>query len=90
MRQLRRYRRREKQQWSDEDKMKLPDRISRSEIESAVDEWIVGNHAERDRKILKRRLIDGILYEPLAEEFGLSVKQVKRIVAHGTDRMFKR
>lgn len=42
-----------------------------------VDEWIFN---ERDRKILKRRLLDGICYEPLAEEFDLSVRQIKAIV----------
>lgn len=64
--------------------------MSRSEIEAAIEEWIVGNHAQRNRAILKRRLIDGICYEPLAEEFDLSVKQVKRIVKAGTDRIFSR
>lgn len=42
-----------------------------------IDEYI---HNERDRAILKRRLIDGICFEPLAEEFDLSVRQVKSIV----------
>ena len=53
---------------------------SRTQIETAIDEWIVGKNAERDRKILKRRLVDGICFEPLAEEFDLSVIQIKRIV----------
>ena len=48
-----------------------------SQIALVIDEYI---HSERDRAILKRRFIDGICYEPLAEEFGLSEKQVKRIV----------
>ena len=51
-----------------------------------IDEWI---HSERDRAILKRRLIDGICFEPLAEEFGLSVKQTKRIVYKCQDKLFK-
>ena len=55
-------------------------KLSRSEIESLIDEWIIGRNAQRDRKIIKRRLIDGICYEPLAEEFELSVRQVKNIV----------
>ena len=50
---------------------------SRSEMEHFIDEWIFN---ERDRRILKRRLLDGICYEPLAEEFDLSVRQVKTIV----------
>ena len=48
-----------------------------SDIEKVIDEYI---HSERDRAILKRRLIDGIFFEPLAEEFDLSVRQVKNIV----------
>ena len=47
-------------------------------------------HSERDRKILKRRLIDGLTYENLAEEFDLSVTQIKRIVYKGEDIIFKK
>lgn len=54
--------------------------LSRTEIEHLIDEWIVGRNAERDRAILKRRLIDGIIYDRLAEEFDLSVRQTKNIV----------
>lgn len=56
------------------------DNISNSELSKYIDEWIKGRNAERNRKILKRRMIDGICYEPLAEEFELSVKQVQNIV----------
>ena len=54
--------------------------ISRSDISFIIDEWIF---SERDRKLLKRRLLDGILYEDLADEFSLSVRQVKNIVYKG-------
>lgn len=54
--------------------------MDRSELIKKIDEKIIGPDAERDRKILKRRLIDGIRFEPLAEEFGLSVRWVKFIV----------
>lgn len=57
-----------------------------SQIEHVIDEHI---HNERDRKILKRRLIDGICYEPLAEEFNLSVSQIKRIVYKGENVVLK-
>jgi len=62
---------------------------SRTEIEHAIDEWIVGRNAERNRAIMKRRLIDGICYEPLAEEFDLSVSQVKRIVYKLEQKIFQ-
>lgn len=60
--------------------------IPRSQVDFLIDEWIF---SERDRAILKRRLLDGICYEPLAEEFDLSVKQVKRIVYKNEERLFK-
>jgi len=59
---------------------------SRSEIEAAIDEWILN---ERDRKIMKRRLIDGICFEPLAEEFYLSVRQIKNIVYKCQEKIFR-
>ena len=63
---------------------------SRSELDKLIDEWILGRNAERDRKILRRRLFDGITYERLAEEFELSVRQVKNIVYKGEDIIFSR
>lgn len=46
-------------------------------------------HSSRDRDILQRRLIDGITYEALAEEFDLSVRQVKNIVYKSETILFK-
>lgn len=60
--------------------------LSYSEIEHLINEWVPN---ERDRKILKRRLLDGICYEPLAEEFDLSVRQVKNIVYKSEIKIFK-
>lgn len=51
-----------------------------SKIAFAIDECVNGLHAERNRRLLKRSIIDGICYEPLAEEFGLSTQAVKKIV----------
>ena len=59
---------------------------SRSAIEGAIDEWILN---EKYRCIMKRRLIDGITYERLAEEFDMSVSQIKRIVYKSEERIFK-
>lgn len=58
-----------------------------SQISNLIDEYI---HSERDRAILKRRLIDGICFEPLAEEFDLSVRQTKNIVHKGQEKLFTR
>jgi DNA-directed RNA polymerase specialized sigma24 family protein len=58
-----------------------------SEIEYLINEWI---YSERDRQILKRRLIDGITYERIAEEFDLSVKQTNTIIGKGTQRVVEK
>lgn len=60
--------------------------LSRSEWENLIDEYIF---KERDRAILKRRLLDGVCFEPLAEEFDLSVQQTKTIVYKATEKLIK-
>ena len=57
-----------------------------SEIRELINEYI---HSERDRKILYRRLVDGIAFEPLAEEFELSVRHTKTIVYKAEKELFK-
>ena len=56
------------------------------EIAALIDAHI---HSERDRIILKRRLIDGIRFEPLAEEMEMSPRQIKRIVYKAQDKLFR-
>ena len=60
--------------------------LARSEWESSIDQWIF---KERDRAILKRRLLDGVCYEPLAEAFDLSVQQTNNIVYKATEKLIK-
>lgn len=57
-----------------------------SQMAALIDEHI---HSERDRAILKRRWIDGLCYEPLAEEFGLSVQRVKAICYKAQNKLLK-
>lgn len=57
-----------------------------SQIEHLIDEYI---HSDRDRRILKRRFIDGICFEPLAEEFDMSDRQIKRVVYKLQERVLK-
>lgn len=64
---------------------KLEDK-SRSEIEHIIDEWIFN---ERDRAVLKRRLLDGVTFDRLSEEFDLSVRRVKTIVYEAQDKLFQ-
>ena len=57
-----------------------------SQAREAIAEII---HSQRDRELLARRLIDGITFERLAEEFGLSVRQVKNIVKKRQAELFR-
>lgn len=62
------------------------DDLSRKDWENLIDQYIFN---EGYRHILKRRLLDGITYERLAEEFDLSTKQVKNIVYKSQEKLFK-
>ena len=57
-----------------------------SQIREAIEEHI---HSERDRKILERRLIDGIVFEKLAEEMEMSPRQIRSIVHKAEEILFK-
>lgn len=67
--------------------MKPWEYLTRNELEMMIEQRI---HHERNRAILRRRLLDGICYEPLAEEFDLSVRQVKNIVYKCEDLLFRK
>lgn len=57
-----------------------------SQISALIDEHI---HNKRDREILKRRLVDGICYEPIAEEFDLSTQRVKAIIYKAQQKLIR-
>lgn len=48
-----------------------------SQISLAIDDFI---HDAKHRDILKDRLINGMIYEDLAEKYNYSTRQIKRIV----------
>ena len=50
---------------------------SNSRLREIVGEYV---HSQRDRQLFVRRYQDDITLEQLAEEFDLSVTQVKRII----------
>lgn len=58
-----------------------------SQAREAIAEHI---HSERDRRILERRLIDGIVIEKLAEEFELSPRQIKNILRKNEEILFRK
>lgn len=44
-------------------------------------------HSKRDRQIMARKLIDGITYEALAEEVGMSPRGVKYVVNRNKEKI---
>ena len=50
----------------------------KDELLELIEQYI---HHERNRNLLKRRLIDGVGFEPLSEEFDLTPRHCKNIVS---------
>ena len=69
--------------------MKNLENISNSELAMLIDEWVRGLHAGRNREMLKDRLINGMLYEPLAEKYNLSVRATQNIIYKASEQLFK-
>lgn len=63
--------------------------LCRDEVEKAIQQWIIGRNAERNRAIVSRKLFDGITFEQLAEEFQLSVRRTKSVVYKCYDIIFR-
>ena len=61
--------------------------IANSEIDYLIDQWI---RSERDRLILKDRLINGMTFERLAEKHDMSVRQTKNIVYKSMEKLVSR
>ena len=53
---------------------------STDNLNRIIDNHITGFKAYRNRGILKSRLIEGHTFEEIAEEYDMSVRQVKKIV----------
>lgn len=68
------------------------DNISNAQLEKAIDDWI---HSERDRLILKKRLIDGYTYQQISDylykehKIDLSIRRIKTIVSNAEIKLFK-
>ena len=60
--------------------------LSRSQWEHLIDEWIF---SERDRAILKDRLLNGMIFEKLAEKYDLSTQRIKEIVYKSQKKLFR-
>lgn len=63
---------------------------SRDEIDRAIDQWVICHkNAERNRAILRRAMFDGISQERIAEEFGLTPRQVQNIIYKTQEMLFR-
>ena len=60
--------------------------LSRAEWEHLIDQYIF---SERDRAIVKRKILDKITYEKVAEEFELSPQRTKEIVTEAKTRLLR-
>jgi DNA-directed RNA polymerase sigma subunit (sigma70/sigma32) len=50
--------------------------LARSEWEMLINEWILN---EKERAIMKRKLLDGLTFDELSKEFNYSIQNVQRI-----------
>lgn len=58
--------------------------LSKHQVLDLIDAYIFN---ERNRQIVSRRLLDGVCYENLAEEYSLSVNQVKTVCYKAIDKI---
>ena len=68
------------------------DDVTNEEIEKAIDSWI---HSERDRIILKKRLIDGYTFQQISDylyaesKIILSARQMKNVIPRLEQKLFR-
>jgi hypothetical protein len=68
------------------------DDVTNEDIAKAIDSWI---HSERDRIILKKRLIDGYTFQKISDhlhdehKIELSVRQLKNVIPRLEQKLFR-
>ena len=63
--------------------------LSKNELDTLIEQWIVGRNAARNREIVKKRLLDGFTYDALADMFYMSRAQIVRICYKGQEQVFR-
>lgn len=67
-----------------------PKAACRTQLEHAIGEWVVLSlNADRDREIMRRRLVDGAPVEKLTGEFDLTEQRIKAIIDKWYDVIFE-
>lgn len=55
-----------------------------------IDEWVINvRNAKRNREILKLAMFDGISQEKIAEEYGMSTRQVQNAIKESMEILLK-
>ena len=67
----------------------LPASVVRQQVEAIINEWIIGDHAERNRQMMVSRLLDGHTIEQVAEEAGLSYRYAAGVIRRCEAKIFK-
>lgn len=67
----------------------IVDGNSRSEVQALIDEWIIGQYGERNRKIMVRYLIDGVKLETIAEEYDMSTQGICDVIYTCCEKLVK-
>lgn len=68
------------------------DDVTNEDIQKAIDSWI---HSERDRLILKLRLIDGYTFQKISDhlynenKIDIGTRQIGNIVSKCEEKLFK-
>ena len=63
--------------------------LGRTELDTLIDEWIIGKNCGLERTVLKLRLFDGLTFEELAERIDRSPKQARTIYHRAEEKLFK-
>lgn len=68
--------------------MKIPDdtTVPLSEWSKLIDEWIFD---EKHREMLKLNLLDGWTYDEIATKYGMSTRQIARIIPKLQKQLFQ-
>ncbi len=50
------------------------------ELNHAINQWVRGRNALRNREIFRMSFIDGVPQEQIAEQFDMSTRQIQNII----------
>lgn len=53
---------------------------SKSELENLINEWVIGKNSQRNKRIIKDRLIKGLMIAELAHKYHMSQTRIKTVI----------